>query len=1085
MVDAIGSTMSSYTYTDISRGFFERAANSFAAYGNKMVFRTLDIEKDPASQGYEPHSYDVAIAFNVLHATRSLQTTLTNTRKLLKPGGYLLLLEFTNNNPIRFGTTMAGLPGWWLGVDDGRIMAPTVSTHLWHNTLRKSGFGGVDTATPEIDGVTWPISILVAQAVDDRVDFLRRPLSSRPSLTLPSGSSIKIESLVILGNSTLATSRVVEGITEYLERFCDELTVLDGLPTEEEAAALSPLSTFVNLVDLDSPIFKDITSEKMGGLQRMFDMAKHILWITQGAIAEEPYHMASLSFSRTVRREAQHVSLNHLDIADAGHAEAPKRIAEHLLRLFALDEWEAGTGKYSNGQHLLWSKEPETFLTGDRLQVPRLVADTDKNARLNSLRRPITKTLRASDSSTNAEIAWSQADALPQLVDLEISTCGTCAKPHFNPVRNDCSSLMALCVAIDTYLFVAAGRDNTTGDRVVSLLDVNSLRSIPIASVTIPAEASNSSTFSPDNLVTATTGELIADAVLQHVARGARVLVYCSSEDRALISALYRSAASLGVHPILVRSQDADLQDAKIGQDMVSSVNFSTRMSQHDMRRALHRARPTHFVDLTTRGSQEHQQHQQHLDRSDLGSQISRGLPSSCKIVDNTDFFQHQSLLSNSVDEQALTHQLGAAMERALSAIASGLPPPSPSLVIPLNQIQDLTISHYPTSAVRWPLDQPFDVSVRPVNARGLFSRDKTYLLAGLSGQIGQSLCEFMVAQGAGVVCLTSRHPVIDERWITSLRQAGAEVKVLSMDVTDRKNVEEVVASIRASCPPIAGVAHGAMVLSDALFSKMTLEEMTRVLGPKIDGANHLDDIFSGDDLDFFVLFSSVSCAMGNVGQSNYAAANGYLNGLARQRRKRGLPASIFDIGRVAGLGYIETVSQELLDQLLALGLQSISESDLRQAFIETINMGHVRPDDHEKVPDAVVTTGIRSFRDDENVKGPWFTNPFFSHLVIENSSTGSTSRSEEQKNSSKTTLRVGQQIAKATSLQEAGEILKGEQENSILLFLFFCFLFTISPHQTSDEYKSEILWWPFDFSLLTKHHRMPIPKVACCPAGL
>ncbi|PSR77536.1 hypothetical protein BD289DRAFT_494214 [Coniella lustricola] len=1027
VVEAIGSTMSSYTYTDISRGFFARAANSFAAYSNKMVFRTLDIEKDPASQGYEPQSYDVAIAFNVLHATRSLQTTLANTRRLLKPGGYLMLLEFTNNNPIRFGTTMAGLPGWWLGVDDGRIMAPTVSTHVWHNTLRKAGFGGVDTATPEIDGVTWPISILVAQAIDDRVNFLRRPLSSRPSLTLTSGSFVKIESLVILGNTTLVTSRIAEGLVEYLERFCDEITVLDCLPTEQEAAALSPLSTFINLVDLDSPIFKDVTSEKMSGLQRMFDMAKHVLWITQGAIVEQPYHMASLSFSRTVRREAQHVSLNHLDIADAGEAEVPKHIAEHLLRLFALDEWEAGTGKESNGQPLLWSKEPETFLARDKLKLPRLVADEVKNARLNAMRRPITKTLRATDSSANAELAWSQDNSVPQLVDLDISTGGTCSKPHNSLFRNDCSSLMALNVALDTYLFVAAGKHDTTGDRVVSLLEVNSLRSIPIVSVTIPVETSNNSNFSLENLVVATTAELIASAVLQNMTNGARVLVHRSREDCTLISALYRRAASLGIHLIMMGHQNKDLQDTRISQDQVSFINLSTRMSQHDIRRAIQRARPTHFVDLTTRGGQEHHQHQQHLDRRDLGFQICRELSASCKIVANSDLFRHQSQLSNSnsVDELALSHHLEHVVSRALSTLTSGLPSPPSSSVIPVHQIQDSVFSYYPTSAVRWFLEQPFDISVRPVSARGMFSRDKTYLLAGLSGQIGQSLCKFMVAQGAGVVCLTSRHPVIDERWIASLRQAGGEVKVLPMDVTDRSNVEEVVASIRASCPQIAGVAHGAMVLSDALFSKMTLEDMKRVLGPKIDGANHLDDIFSGEDLDFFVLFSSVSCAMGNVGQSNYAAANGYLNGLARQRRKRGLPASIFDIGRVAGLGYIETVSQELLDQLLALGLQSISESDLRQAFIETIKMGHVRPNDHEIVPDAVVTTGIRSFRDDENVKGPWFTNPFFSHLVIESASMGSTSQSEEQKTSPKTTLRVSQQIAQATCIEEAGDILK------------------------------------------------------------
>ncbi|KAJ3531775.1 hypothetical protein NM208_g8729 [Fusarium decemcellulare] len=1018
VLDAVGSTISSYTYTDISRAFFERAVKSFAAHSDKLVFRTLDIEKEPATQSYEPHSYDVAIAFNVLHATRSLEATLANTRQLLKPGGYLMLLEFTNNDPIRFGTTMAGLPGWWLGINDGRKMAPTVSTGVWHSTLRKAGFGGVDTATPEIDGITWPISILVAQAVDDRVQFLRQPLSSRLS-SKSSFAPIHIGSLIILGTGTLTSLRIAERAAEYLEPFCDEVTVLRGLPTQEEAVALSPLSTFINLVDLDTPIFKGMTPEKMGGLQRMFDLAKHVLWITQGAVSEQPYHMASVSFSRTVRREAKHISLNHLDISDPSHPETSRSIAEHLLRLYALDEWEADHGHHSNSQQLLWSKEPEAYLDRGKLRVPRLVVDVDQNARLNALRRPIAKMLQTSESSANAQVLWTQDDYLPSLVELTIPSRGIEAKLNSSLISVESSSIMALRVTLDTYLFLAAGKDDATGSRVISLSTVNSLKIVPIVSFYLPVEGA-SAIISTDVLIVATAGELIADSITQCVTRGARILVHCSSQDYALVSALGQSVSLKGVYLILACDEDTieDLQ-----RDQATTFgHLSTRMSQHDMQRTLQRAQPTHYIDLIAQGGQQ----RHHLGRSGLGSKVARGLPATCRIIEAATFFQRQSSLPESFDHHSLISQLEAAISRSLTTMASGLQLPPPGLVVPVDQVQVPAAHHHPTTAVRWLSKQPIEVDVRPLEACKLFSGNKTYLLAGLSGQIGQSLCEFMVANGAGVVCLTSRHPNIDERWLASLRRFGAEVKVLAMDVTDRKNVEAVVEYIRATCPPIAGVAHGAMVLSDALFSKMTTDQMTQVLGPKIDGAINLDEIFSGDDLDFFVLFSSVSCAMGNVGQSNYVAANGYLNGLARQRRRRGLPASIFDIGRVAGLGYIETVGQELLDQLLALGLQSISESDLRQAFAETILMGYVRSSDQDDVPHAVVTTGIRSFRDDEDVKGPWFTNPLFSHLVIESASSGSGAYSQGQQKSTKTALRVSEQISRATSMEEAADILKG-----------------------------------------------------------
>ena len=87
------------------------------------------------------------------------------------------------------------------------------------------------------------------------------------------------------------------------------------------------------------------------------------------------------------------------------------------------------------------------------------------------------------------------------------------------------------------------------------------------------------------------------------------------------------------------------------------------------------------------------------------------------------------------------------------------------------------------------------------------------------------------------------------------------------------------------------------------------------MLGPKIDGSNNVDELFHIEELDFFVLFSSALCIIGNVGQSNYSAANGYINSLVRQRRKRGLVASTFDLGQVAGIGCIETSGQVVMDR--------------------------------------------------------------------------------------------------------------------------------------------------------------------------
>ena len=109
------SFFAEYDFTDISPGFFEPAKSLLEEWFAKLVFKTLDIEQDPSSQGFAEESIDLVIAANVLHATKNIKDTIRNTRRLLKPGGRLALIETTRLRPawnLVFGT----LPGWWNGL---------------------------------------------------------------------------------------------------------------------------------------------------------------------------------------------------------------------------------------------------------------------------------------------------------------------------------------------------------------------------------------------------------------------------------------------------------------------------------------------------------------------------------------------------------------------------------------------------------------------------------------------------------------------------------------------------------------------------------------------------------------------------------------------------------------------------------------------------------------------------------------------------------------------------------------------------------------------------------------------------------
>ncbi|KAI0469853.1 lovastatin nonaketide synthase [Xylariaceae sp. FL0804] len=982
VLEAIGSTMTSYTYTDISVGFFTRAAEAFKAYSDKMTFKVLDVEKAPAAQGYQSHSYDIIVASNVLHATVSLQKTLEHTRQLLKPGGYLMLLEITDNDPIRCSTIMGGLPGWWLGVDDGRRFAPTTSPAVWHSTLRKAGFGGVDAITPKVDGPAWPFSIIAAQAVDDRILYLRRPLSSPSPMVF-------VESLIILGTESLGSARIAEDVANSLGRFCGKTTILSTLPSEDEALELPPGSTFINLVDLDFPIFKDFTGDKMEGLKRLFDRAKHVLWITQGALTEEPYHMASLAFGRSISNEATHVSLNFLDLSDLDHTVSTV-IAEQLLRQCALDDWDE--------QQLLWSMEPESFLIRGKISVPRLLHNIEQNSRLNSSRRVIRKTVPVSQS--NFSISHN-GTSLPFLIEDALPP----NKVTGPVLTTEASSMMALGVAPDVFLFPVIGRDSATGKNAAALSATNSRTVAPVVSVPLDVVDIRST---PEVFLALISSELLASSLVQSLPPSSIILMRYSRNQQLLADTVSRQAQTRGVRVIVACDTECEY-DAR---DHNTYIKLDARAPRYTVRRKLLSAMPTHYLDL---------QYSEGLP-DNSGRRIAQSLPPGCRQIDASVLFRCQALYPPSVHREVLVGLLDDAVTRARMCASRVAEQYAQGLVLEMDRIHEWHTPQNTAHVVRWPTANEVRVEMRAFDTQTLFSKEKTYICFGLSGQIGQSLCDWMVSNGAGTVLLTSRHPKVDQRWLESFKEGNATVEVFSVDVTDRTNLERFVEMVRATFPPIAGIANGAMVLSDALFSGMAFEAMRDVLTPKIDGSYNLDMVFHDDNLDFFVLFSSGACVVGNSGQSNYAAANGYLSGLARQRRSRGLAASTIDIGLVSGIGYVETASKHVVDQLGKYGMTVLSESDLRRAFAETVLTGYPKPEDATSVPDAVVTTGVRTMTA-EATNVVWYSNPVFSHCILESSHTDSGAKDEAKNKAA--ALPVARRLPMAATKEEALHILQ------------------------------------------------------------
>ncbi|KAF1963939.1 polyketide synthase, partial [Bimuria novae-zelandiae CBS 107.79] len=191
-------------------------------------------------------------------------------------------------------------------------------------------------------------------------------------------------------------------------------------------------------------------------------------------------------------------------------------------------------------------------------------------------------------------------------------------------------------------------------------------------------------------------------------------------------------------------------------------------------------------------------------------------------------------------------------------------------------------------SVVNWDTVHEIPVKIRNIEDHVAFSGEKAYWLAGLSGGLGLSLCEWMIRRGARHIVITSRDPKVAPSWVESMNALGAEVAVLPCDLTSNAQTNLIYDKICSTMLPLGGVAQGAMVLQDIGFRDMSSDAMQKVLRPKVVGSINLERLVKGLDLDFFVFFSSATAIIGNAGQSNYSAANMFMTSLAEQRRQRG-----------------------------------------------------------------------------------------------------------------------------------------------------------------------------------------------------
>ncbi|MCX8131566.1 MAG: SDR family NAD(P)-dependent oxidoreductase [Clostridia bacterium] len=223
-----------------------------------------------------------------------------------------------------------------------------------------------------------------------------------------------------------------------------------------------------------------------------------------------------------------------------------------------------------------------------------------------------------------------------------------------------------------------------------------------------------------------------------------------------------------------------------------------------------------------------------------------------------------------------------------------------------------------------------------------------TYLVTGGAGGLGTIFAsEIAQKVKCASIILVGRSELDGEKQkkLSKIEALGAKAEYRCIDVADRKSVENLIQDICKEHGGINGVIHSAGVIRDNFIIKKTGDELKEVMAPKVSGLVNLDEASRELPLDFFVSFSSISGRMGNPGQSDYSAANAFLdsysayrNLLVTKKERHGITLSIsWPLWKDGGM-QIEAETERMLTE--NTGITAIRTSEAIRAFYQAFACG-------------------------------------------------------------------------------------------------------------------------------------------------
>jgi len=254
-----------------------------------------------------------------------------------------------------------------------------------------------------------------------------------------------------------------------------------------------------------------------------------------------------------------------------------------------------------------------------------------------------------------------------------------------------------------------------------------------------------------------------------------------------------------------------------------------------------------------------------------------------------------------------------------LADFASGVLQPLPQKLYPLERAEEafryMGQGHHVGKIV---ITQHRAPPVRP---------DASYLVTGGLSGLGLVSAQWLAAEGARHLVLLGRRAPSPEAQaaIDTLQAAGVQVLAAQADVSDTGQMTRLLAQVAAQMPRLRGVVHAAGIVDDGLLAEQDMRRFARVMAPKVRGSWNLHELTAHLALDFFIGFSSGAALLGSPGQSNYAAANSFVDALAHLRRSRGQHALSIDWGSWSEVGMAAGIGETHRRRWAAMGLGMIS----------------------------------------------------------------------------------------------------------------------------------------------------------------